>query len=224
MTTLILKPRNKLLNKEELRTCIDIIQEGGLVVFPTDTVYGVGCNAFNWNSVRRIYSLKGRHYHKPLPILLGDVHQINLVAKEISLEAQHLMKAFWPGALTLIFKTAPLALHATRGKSTVAVRIPALGLIRQILAHTPFPLAATSANKSGQKSLKTGAEVRIAFEGKVDLIIDGGPCQVGHESTVLDVTHYPFSVLREGAIKKSKLYYQLNPFRQNSRIQPLSPS
>ena len=175
------------------------------MVFPTDTVYGLACNAFHAGAVEKVYRVKGRSYTKPLPVFLSDVEQLSLVAMNILPEARSLTEAFWPGALTLVFKTAPLALHATRGKSTIAVRIPKILLVSELMRALPFPLAVTSANASGRSSIKRGGQARKMFDKKVDVIIDAGDCALGKESTIVDVTHFPFSVLREGAVPKQKI-------------------
>jgi L-threonylcarbamoyladenylate synthase len=192
------------LSEEDAALCVEVLRAGGVVVFPTDTVYGIGCNAFNPVSIARVYELKGRDYAKPLPIFMAEVRQLSLVADEIPKEAQRLMESFWPGALTLVFKTARLALHASRGKSTIAVRIPDHGVARQLLDALYLPLAVTSAYLSGENAPKTAAAVKKIFEGRVDIIVDGN-CPGGRESSVVDASHFPFTVLREGAIPKQEL-------------------
>jgi L-threonylcarbamoyladenylate synthase len=203
--TRVIKTQKAGLSPDDLAICVESLKMGGVIVFPTDTVYGIGCNAFHPEAIRKIYEIKGRDYVKPLPILLGDPAQLSLVAKEMPKEATPLMKAFWPGALTLVFKTAPLALGAARGKQTVAIRVPDHGVAVQLLAGLALPLAATSANLSGHKAIASGAQAKKLFDGQVDLIIDGGDCAVGRESSVVDASHYPFTLLREGAIAKPEL-------------------
>jgi len=195
----------EILSKAEIKECLGVLNSGGVMVIPTDTVYGIACNAFNFRAVQRVYGLKGRSYHKPLPIFLNSTHQLPLVAKEIPREAGPLIKKYWPGPLTLIFKTLSLALVASGGRETIAVRVPDHGVVKDILDKIKVPLAVTSANISGKKSFRTGKDVRKAFSDKVDLIIDAGRCRLGVESTIVDVTHYPFTVLREGAISKANL-------------------
>ncbi len=208
--TPVLKPVRGRLKKEDLKTLVEIFAAGGVVAFPTDTVYGVACNAFHMEGIRKIYELKGRDYNKALPVFLSDVEQLMLVAQDIPKEAHRLMEEFWPGPLTLVLKTAPPAFHATRGKSTVALRIPDHGVVRQILVAVQIPLAVTSANKSGEPSLETASAVIKNFSGHIDAIVDGGACRIGRESTVVDASHFPFSVLRQGALSKEKLAQALN--------------
>lgn len=186
-----------------------MVQSGGVVAFPTDTVYGMGCNAFNPEAIAEIYRLKGRNYNKPLPILLADSAQLPLVASNIPAELYQLLEIYWPGPLTVVLKTAPLALGAARGKATIAVRVPAHGVALSILKAVGVPMATTSVNKSGKPAVTSGADVVKLFEEKIPLIVDGGSCEVGRESTVIDATHYPFTVLRQGAVPKNELAERL---------------
>ena len=205
MKTTILKIKNHSLDDAAVRVLAHAVNAGGVIVFPTDTVYGIGCSAFNPTAIKKVYSLKGRRYSKPLPILLGDESQLPLVAAGVPPEAQKLTESFWPGGLTLVFTTTPLALFASGGRRTIAVRVPDYPPVRSLLEKIQIPLAATSANISGKKAMKRGADVVRLFSGKVDLIVDGGECPGGRESTVVDAQTYPFSVLRHGAISKTEI-------------------
>lgn len=204
-STRVIALKKRALTQDELERCHEILAAGGLVVFPTDTVYGLACNAFHPGAVADVYRVKGRDYSKPLPVFLSDAGQLPLVALEVLREARALTDEFWPGALTLIFKTAPLALNATRGKSTIAVRIPKNPLVKQLMENLPFPLAVTSANASDEPSVTKGADACAQFDGRVGIVIDAGACSIGKESTIVDVTHFPFTVVREGAIPKQKI-------------------
>lgn len=208
--TKIIKSRNDGLSKAGLRHCMEALAGSGVIIIPTDTVYGIACNAFDPHAIRKIYQLKGRHYTKPLPILLDSADQLPLVAREIPQEVYKMVEAFWPGPLTLVFKTAPIALNASKGKDTIAVRVPDHGVVRQLLHVARIPLAATSANLSGEVSIKEGKDAIQQFEGRVDVIVDGGHCHWGKESSVADATHYPFTLLRHGAISKQELTEKLN--------------
>jgi L-threonylcarbamoyladenylate synthase len=208
--TRVIRCRSEKLDRESLNTCRRTIENGGLVVFPTDTVYGVGCNAFNPVAVQKIYSLKGRRYTQPLPVLLGHKSQLPLVARDVPSETVPLLKSYWPGPLTLVFKTAPMALVVSRGRDTIAVRVPDHGVVRHILKSVQIPLAATSANTSGKPSVISGSDAIRMFDGRVELIIDGGECKWARESTIVDATHFPFTLLREGVISKSDLAKRLN--------------
>jgi L-threonylcarbamoyladenylate synthase len=203
--TRIIRVRGGRLSAGELSDCADVARRGGLLVFPTDTVYGLACNAFDPVAVKKIYALKGRRYTKALPLLLSDPAMAPLVVKSIGREALALMDAFWPGALTLVLEVTPLLAHATRGKATIAVRVPKYPLLQKLLSGVGLPLAVTSANLSGRGALTRGDEVVDLFEGKVDVIIDGGECPGGRESSVVDASRFPFSILREGALSKATL-------------------
>jgi len=203
--TVVINSPTHHLKASDLERCLEVLWQGEPLIFPTDTVYGLGANAFGLKGIRKIYQLKGRSYSKPLPLLLGNADQLPLVAEDIPKEAWRLIKHFWPGALTLVFKTSPLALHATHGKNTVAVRVPDHGVVRQILKAFGLPLAATSANLSKEKASPAFGPVKKIFHGRVPVMIDGGDCPVSRESTVVDATQYPFTLLREGAISKKTL-------------------
>lgn len=182
-----------------------IVRDGGLFAFPTDTVYGIGCGLFFRDSVRRIYALKGRGTDKPLPILVSSTRDAEVLAASVSDEARRLMKRFWPGPLTLVFSSSAVASLATGGRDTVALRLPRDRVILAVLKACGLPLASTSANLSGRPALVTGEEVTRRFSGRLDAIIDAGPSAVGVPSTVLDVSSYPFTIRREGAISRKKL-------------------
>ena len=205
LKTRVHKMKDGRLSDKALHDCVLALASGGLVVLPTDTVYGIACGAFDPGAVRRVYELKGRSYDKPLPILIPHASQLSLVAAEVPTEAFRLIGAYWPGALTLVLKTAPLAALAAHGRPTIAVRVPDHGVVRTLLDGAGVPIAATSANQSEQPSISEGAEVVRQFEGKVEVIIDGGACAVGRESSVVDASKFPFSMLREGAISRADL-------------------
>lgn len=176
-----------------------------MVAFPTDTVYGLGACADNETAVAKIYRLKQRPRNIALPLLLADKAQINQVALSVPPIAERLIDKFLPGALTLVLAKASSVLDiVTAGGSTVAIRIPAhpvpVALVREL-----GPIAATSANLSGQPNALTTAEVYTQFGDKIDLVIDGGTCPKGKESTIVDVTGPIPVILREGAISRFEL-------------------
>lgn len=208
--TRVIDCRKKSISHADLEFCTRVIDQGGLVIFPTDTVYGVGCNAFHPAAVKKVYALKGRSYAKPLPILLGHLEQLSLIAADVVPEAMPLIEKYWPGPLTLVLKTAPLALVASRGKNTVAVRVPDHKIAIGILKAAHVPLAVTSANHSGKPEVTKGLDAIDLFEGRVDVIVDGGACDINRASSVVDATHHPFTILREGAISKTALAKALN--------------
>jgi L-threonylcarbamoyladenylate synthase len=178
-----------------------VLATGGLVAFPTDTVYGVGAHAFDADAVERLYAAKERPRSMAIPILLASVADLPLAAREVPPVAQRLAEAFWPGALTIVLPRQPaLPLVLTAGGDSVAVRVPDHPVTRALIAALGAPLAATSANISGQPSPVTADEVTAQLGGRVDLILDGGPCPGGVPSTLLDLTCEPPCLLRAGPV------------------------
>lgn len=183
-----------------------IIMRGGLVAFPTDTVYGVGTHGLLAQAVHRLYAAKLRPRDKAIPLLLADAQDMTVVGRNIPPLAWHLAARFWPGALTLVVPRSPdLPDILCAGGDTVAVRVPdhpvTLALIRAVGA----PLATTSANLSGHPPATTADEVLQAIGDRVDLILDGGVSPGGVPSSVLDVTMTPPRLLREGALSLEEL-------------------
>lgn len=192
--------------KEILETASSIISNGGLVVFPTETVYGIGGNALNGEAIANIYKAKGRPSDNPLIIHLYDKNQVTEYASEISDYAQKLMDYFWPGPLTMVFKkTDKVKRYLTGGLDTVAIRVPANEIVLGILEHSKLPICAPSANTSGRPSSTTFDHVVEDLDGKVEMIINGGKSVIGIESTVLDVTTEQPVILRPGKITKEDL-------------------
>ena len=184
---------------------IFILKQGGLVAFPTDTVYGLGAGANNQQAVARVYQVKGRPKDMALPLLLAHTSQINEVAYPVPPIAWLLADKFLPGALTIVlYKSNSVLDIVTGGGSTVAVRIPAHP-VPVALAEDLGPIVGTSANLSGKPSALTADEVCSQFGDRIDLVIDGGRCPGGRESTIVDVTGEVPVVLREGAIPREEL-------------------
>ena len=181
-----------------------ILQRGGVVAFPTDTVYGLGADAFNPGAVERIYEIKKRPRHLPLPLLVGDMEQLALVAETVSELALFLAQRFWPGGLTLVLPKAS-GLPAYLGGAGVAVRLPAHPACRALIKGLGSPITGTSANTSGKPSALTAGEVREQLGNGVDLVIDGGRCPGGVESTVVDLTGEKPAVLRQGIIPQEEI-------------------
>ncbi len=180
-------------------SALQILRSGGLVAFPTDTVYGVGSLAFDDEAVRSIYVAKGRSPEKAIPILLGDAADLDKVALTLPASARRLAERFWPGALTLIVRKRPELPEAVSAADTVGVRVPDHAVARELL-RAAGPMAVTSANMSGQASPWTASEVLQQLAGRIPLIIDGGRTPGGTPSTVLDCTQDDPVVLRAGPI------------------------
>lgn len=178
-----------------------VLREGGLVAFPTDTVYGLGAHAFLPEAVEKIFVVKGRATEKALPILLGDKQDLLLVAERFPPTLEKLAEKFWPGGLTIVLQKSPNVPDVvTGGGQTIAVRIPNHPVALALIIAIGAPLATTSANRSGRVSPKTAEEVRSELEGLIDVILDGGQVPGGVESTVLDLTRDVPLVLRKGAV------------------------
>lgn len=173
-------------NQERIKKTIE---HGGLVVFPTETVYGIGADATNPEAVKRIFLAKGRPSDNPLIVHLADQRDLNRCVQDIPELAYPLMKAFWPGPLTLVFKKKPIIPHeVSGGLDTVGIRIPSSEVARFVIQASGVPICAPSANLSGKPSSTLFKHVLEDFSGKVDLMIDGGQVDIGLESTVLDLT------------------------------------
>lgn len=192
--------------RQQIEKGIIILRQGGLVAYPTDTVYGLGASMSLPQSVARIYEVKERPQSLPLPLLLADVSQIDEVAGEVPPSAWCFIHNFFPGALTLILpKAASVPAIVTGGGNSVAVRIPDHPVPVAIIKGLGVPIVGTSANISGRPSPLTAEEVYAQLGDKIDFIIDGGPCPVGKESTIVDVTGEIPVIRREGAISIEEL-------------------
>jgi L-threonylcarbamoyladenylate synthase len=188
-------------SEEAIGVAARILAEGGLVSFPTDTVYGVGAHAFQPDAVERIYVAKIRPRDKAIPILLARADDLVLVAEGITETAWLLAERFWPGGLTLVLpKKASVPDVVSAGGPTVAVRVPDHPVFLALVAALGAPLAATSANLSGRPSLITAQDVEAELGWRIELILDGGRCPGGTPSTVLDLSTDPPTILRAGAI------------------------
>ncbi|MCD6452816.1 MAG: threonylcarbamoyl-AMP synthase [Dehalococcoidales bacterium] len=191
--------------RRQIEQGVAILKRGGIVAFPTDTVYGLGANAYLHQAVAQIYVLKKRPHSMTLPLLLASVSQIGKVAESVPEVAWRLANQFLPGALTLVLpKAMSVPDIITGGGMTVAVRVPAHPVPVALIRGLGSPLVGTSANVTGQPSLLTAAAVRAQFGDDITLIIDGS-CPGGKESTIVDVTGEAPVILREGAISSSQI-------------------
>ena len=192
--------------QQQVENGISILKQGGLVAFPTDTVYGLGAGAKLLQAVEKVYQVKRRPCDRALPLLLADISQISEVAYPVSRVAWLLARTFLPGALTMVLpKSKSVPDIVTGGGNTVAVRVPAHPVPVALARGLGTPIVGTSANISGKPSPLTAGEVSGQFGDRIELIIDGGRCPGGRESTVVDVTGKVPLVLREGAISRADL-------------------
>jgi len=201
----ILASRMMDISQEEIAKGIEILKQGGVIAFPTDTVYGLGVDAFNHKAVERVYRIKNRLRHQPFPLLIAGISQLSTVAEPTSGIAWFLARRFWPGGLTLVLpRAASLPTHLSAGHS-VAVRIPNHPICLALIQSLRNPMTGTSANISGKPAALTVEEVEQQLAGKIDLVINGGRCPGGKESTVVDVTGETPVILREGIIPKYEI-------------------
>ncbi len=190
----------------QVERAVALLRSGGVVVFPTDTLYGLGAHVLQERAVERVFRIKGRRENLALPLLLPEVAELRRVAVDIPPLGWCLAHRFWPGALTLVVRRAPVVpLRVTGGKETVAVRLPSHPVPRELARRLGAPITGTSANLSGTPSPTTAEAVRAALGDQVDLIIDGGPCHDGVPSTVLDLTGEVPRILRQGPVSMAAL-------------------
>ena len=184
---------------EELLEAAEILRAGGLVAFPTETVYGLGANALNEEAAKKIYAAKGRPSDNPLIAHISGENELRPLVSEIPEAGRKLMEAFWPGPLTIIFpKSEAVPYGTTGGLDTVAVRMPSDPVANRLIALAGVPVAAPSANTSGRPSPTTADHVWEDMNGKIEMILDGGPVGIGVESTIVDVTGEVPMLLRPG--------------------------
>ena len=204
--TLIARLDSQSFTDEALMPFARMLAEGKTVAFPTETVYGLGADATNPEALASIFEAKGRPSDNPLIVHVAEKSQVQQLAREITPLAETLMAHFWPGPLTIILKKTDLVpAMVTAGLDTVALRMPAHPLARRLIALAGVPVAAPSANRSGKTSPTLGAHVIADLQGRVDAIIDGGPCVVGLESTVVDATGTVPVMLRPGGVTREML-------------------
>ncbi|MCO0831980.1 L-threonylcarbamoyladenylate synthase [Fructobacillus sp. W13] len=190
----------------DIEAAAKLLQQGEVVGFPTETVYGLGADATNDEAVKKVFAAKGRPADNPLIMTVGNIVQLTPYV-EISDKAKSLMTAFWPGSLTIILpiKEGQVSMLVTGGLQTAAVRMPANEVTRTLIKEAGFPIVGPSANLSGKPSPTTAAHVQHDMDGKVAGIIDDGPTQVGVESTVIDMTAKTPTILRTGAVSQEDL-------------------
>mgnify|MGYP001596989610 CR=1 FL=1 len=200
----ILKVNSKTPEKELIKRAAEILKIGGVVVYPTETLYGLGANVFDINAVQRIFEIKGRDLTKPSSIAFRDLEQARKFL-EFTPAAEKLAKKFLPGPLTIILNSK-IEFDEFLGGNKVSVRIPDHPVAQTLLKEIKFPITATSANLSGGKDPVEVKDVVEQIGDKVDLILDSGKCKYGKPSTVVDATSDEIKIIREGVIIKTELY------------------
>ena len=191
--------------KENILTAAKIIKSGGVVAFPTETVYGIGANIFDEKAVKTIFEIKGRNFNKPLSAHISDIKMVTMVSDIIPDIFYELAHIFLPGALTMIIKAKPTVPSlVTAATETIAIRFPSNQICKTFIDTVGVPLAATSANISGNASAINPAEVKAELDGRIDAIIDDGECELKLESTVISLLGKP-TVIRVGAISINEI-------------------
>ena len=210
--------------KEGLYKAAEIIKTGGLVAFPTETVYGLGANGLDENAVPKIYEAKGRPSDNPLILHISEFDEIENIVKEIPDVAVVLADEFWPGPLTMVFKKSDIVPYRTTGGlESVAVRMPSNRIARELIKAAGVPVAAPSANSSGRPSPTKADHVLRDLDGKIDMVIDGGTVDIGLESTIVDVTGEVPVILRPGFITEEMLSEAIGRVKTDDAVKNLSP-
>ena len=183
-----------------------VLLAGGVIAFPTDTFYGLGVDPFNREAVNRVFELKGREKNKPLILLISSRAQLETMVKEITPAHSALIHKFWPGPLTLLFKPGSvISENVSAGSNRIGIRQPGNTMTRNLISALGQPITAPSANLAGESPPITAKQVQQSFGNRVDLIIDGGTCQGGKPSTVVDAVETPVRLVRHGAIAFSEI-------------------
>jgi len=183
---------------------IQILREGGVIAYPTETFYGLGADGFNEKAIEKIFFIKGRDIKTPISVIIGEMNDVRGLVREIPEGAAHLMNTFWPGALTLVFtasENVPPLLTASTGK--IGIRISSHPVATALAKALRYPITATSANPSGARECTSAQEVIACIGDRIDAVIDGGTTPGGRGSTIVDITAHPPVILREGIIPGS---------------------
>jgi tRNA threonylcarbamoyl adenosine modification protein (Sua5/YciO/YrdC/YwlC family) len=188
-----------------IEEAIDCLLEGGVIAFPTETVYGLAADATNPAAVEKLYELKGRPRNKAITLMVDSPKLLGHIACNLTVEARRLMEAFWPGPLTIIFQKRGANFAHVSDRETIGVRLPDHSVPLAIMQALARPIACTSANLAGQPECFTADEVERAFNGKLNLIMDGGPLELNQPSTVIDVSGEPYRILRQGAVTRAQI-------------------
>ena len=204
MAARIIKISSRKFEDKKIHIIATVLEEGGIIAYPTDTFYGLGADCFSAQARQRIYQIKKREPNKPFPILISDIRMVKDLAEEIPAAFSVLTAQFWPGPLTLVMKAAArLPAELVGPNRTIGIRLPDVTWLRDLIRQVGLPIIATSANIAGAGEIETAEEVIRQFKNKVDLIVDGGRTPGGRPSTVVDLTGERPAILREGAVLRT---------------------
>jgi len=219
--TVVLRVDSGKPDMDKIRVAADFIRKGGLVAFPTETVYGLGADALNARAVLTLFEAKKRPLDNPPIVHVGDVGHVYGLVETVPAKAEELMRHFWPGPLTLIFRRSQIVPNVTAaGLDTIAVRMPKHNVALALLKESRCPIAAPSANLAGKPSPTSALHVLADLNGRIDAVLDAGSTAIGVESTVLDLTVDPPQILRPGGAP----YETLRDFLGNVELNPLAVS
>ena len=206
MKTRVIKVRPDFVEPDKLEEIVSVLRKEGIIVYPTETFYGLGVNIFVPRAIHRVYRLKKRDPSRPLPVVISDPGMLRDVIMDLPSVYEPLISAFWPGPLTVILKASPGVPETLQGSSgTVGVRLTGYKWLRALIRRAGFPLTATSANLSGEAEISDPEKAFKLFEGKVHLMVDGGKTRGFLPSTVVDLTGDKPRLVREGAVSSLRL-------------------
>ncbi|MCE5194480.1 MAG: threonylcarbamoyl-AMP synthase [Nitrospiraceae bacterium] len=192
--------------EEVLKEAAAVLHKGGIVAYPTETFYGLGAKFDNENALKRLYELKSREDDKPFPLIIGSKKMLSLLTEDVNDKAELLIKKFWPGPLTLVFKAKKeLSIYITGKTGKVAVRIPGESIALRFAELSGFPITTTSANLSASKPAGSADEVIEYFKKRIDIVIDGGKTSGRMPSTIVDVSEENIKILRKGTVEESAI-------------------
>ncbi|MEZ7820998.1 MAG: L-threonylcarbamoyladenylate synthase [Patescibacteria group bacterium] len=196
-----------LINPESnlIKECSDVIKSGGSVVYPTETLYGLGVNVFDDKACSKVFSIKGRDLNKPLIVHIANINDVFNVADNVPDDALKLMKKYWPGPLTIVLKKNKNISDIVSKSDTVGIRIPDNNIELEIIKSAMVPITGTSANLSGNSGIVDPLIALKEMGERVDVVIDGGICKIGKPSTIVDLSNGEIKLLREGAILYSEI-------------------
>ena len=216
MKTRIVKVSPEVIAIDKIEEIVSVLREDGIIVYPTETFYGLGANGFSATAIKKVYCLKKRAPRKPISVVISDLAMLRQIVSGDFSSFQHLISAFWPGPMTIILRASSAVPDELLGqKGTIGVRLTAHPWVRALVHQARFPITATSANISGKTPISDPEKARESFEGAVDLVVDGGKTEGHLPSTVVDLSGEQPRLVREGAIPLSRLKKHL-PSLSNS--------
>ena len=205
MNTKIIKISPSIIEIDKIDEIVEVLRRDGVIVYPTETFYGLGANGFSARAIQEVYRLKKREALKPLSVVISDISMLDQLVSEIPPLFRPLISKYWPGPLTIILKASPEVPMELQGGGTIGVRLTGHKWVRSLVGQAHFPITATSANTSGEKEISSPHLAKDLYEGKVDLIVDGGVTQGIVPSTVVDMSGGEPRLVREGGIPSSQL-------------------